>query len=120
MTGGEGGRPAVPEGGVPVPAGLLWAYGLGAGVEGSGGIQGYLPAEPDSFIGRDRELGELRRLLPGTRALTLCGPGGVGRAGTGGLEQRLPGELFPPPQDDRRLSGALLLSADRGCCGCSG
>jgi predicted ATPase/DNA-binding CsgD family transcriptional regulator len=42
-------------------------------------IQAYLPEEPNSFIGRERELGELSQLLPRTRALTLCGPGGIGK-----------------------------------------
>jgi predicted ATPase len=42
-------------------------------------IQAHLPEEPNSFVGRERELGELRRLLGRTRALTLCGPGGVGK-----------------------------------------
>src|SRR5215467_1016555 len=42
-------------------------------------MQAHLPEEPNSFIGRDRELGELRRLMQVTRALTLCGPGGVGK-----------------------------------------
>jgi hypothetical protein len=36
--------------------------------------QAHLPEEPNSFIGRERELDELRRLLYSTRALTLCGP----------------------------------------------
>ena len=40
---------------------------------------GGLPAELDSFIGRNRELAELRRLIRDTRVLTLCGPGGVGK-----------------------------------------
>ena len=30
-------------------------------------------------MGREREVGELRRLLQVTRALTLCGPGGIGK-----------------------------------------
>ena len=42
-------------------------------------IQAHLPEEPNSFIGRERELDELRRLLYSTRALTLCGPGGIGK-----------------------------------------
>ncbi len=42
-------------------------------------IQAHLPEEPNSFIGRERELDELRRLLDSTRALTLCGPGGIGK-----------------------------------------
>jgi len=42
-------------------------------------IQAHLPEEPNSFIGRDQELVELRQLLRRTRALTLCGPGGIGK-----------------------------------------
>jgi predicted ATPase/DNA-binding CsgD family transcriptional regulator len=42
-------------------------------------IQAHLPEEPNSFIGRERELVELRQLLRQTRALTLCGPGGIGK-----------------------------------------
>src|SRR5690349_9256735 len=42
-------------------------------------IQAHLPEEPNSFIGRERELGELSQLLTRTRALTLCGPGGIGK-----------------------------------------
>jgi predicted ATPase/DNA-binding NarL/FixJ family response regulator len=42
-------------------------------------IQAHLPAEPNSFIGRERELSELRRMLRHTRALTLWGPGGIGK-----------------------------------------
>jgi predicted ATPase/DNA-binding CsgD family transcriptional regulator len=38
-----------------------------------------LPEEPNRFIGREREIGELRRLLRQARALTLCGPGGIGK-----------------------------------------
>jgi predicted ATPase/DNA-binding CsgD family transcriptional regulator/tetratricopeptide (TPR) repeat protein len=41
--------------------------------------QPHLPEEPNSFIGREQELGELRRVLHVTRALTLCGPGGIGK-----------------------------------------
>jgi predicted ATPase len=43
------------------------------------GNQGYLPAELSSFIGRERELSELRQLVQQTRTLTLCGPAGVGK-----------------------------------------
>jgi predicted ATPase/DNA-binding CsgD family transcriptional regulator len=40
---------------------------------------GNLPAEPNSFVGRERDLAELSRLLGDVRALTLCGPGGIGK-----------------------------------------
>src|SRR5262249_16912332 len=38
-----------------------------------------LPAQVSSFVGRERELGELQGLLAHTRALTLVGAGGVGK-----------------------------------------
>jgi predicted ATPase/DNA-binding CsgD family transcriptional regulator len=41
---------------------------------------GNLPAELSSFVGRRRELSEIRRLLPAARALTLTGPGGIGKS----------------------------------------
>jgi predicted ATPase/DNA-binding CsgD family transcriptional regulator len=41
---------------------------------------GNLPAEASSFIGRRRELAELRRKLTAARLVSLCGPGGVGKS----------------------------------------
>ena len=41
--------------------------------------RGVLPAEMTSFVGRRRELAETRRMLAGSRLLTLTGPGGVGK-----------------------------------------
>src|SRR5262252_1944207 len=38
-----------------------------------------LPQEQNSFVGRELELGKLRELLGATRALTLCGTGGIGK-----------------------------------------
>src|SRR5580693_10648950 len=38
-----------------------------------------LPGEPNRFIGRERELSYLRDALRRTRALTLCGAGGIGK-----------------------------------------
>ena len=38
-----------------------------------------LPADTSSFVGRERELAELRSLLGQTRLLTLCGTGGAGK-----------------------------------------
>jgi hypothetical protein len=39
---------------------------------------GNLPAELTSFVGRRRELGEVKRLLAESRLLTLTGIGGTG------------------------------------------
>jgi predicted ATPase/DNA-binding CsgD family transcriptional regulator len=41
--------------------------------------QGNLPAELTSFVGRRRELAEIKRLLTTTRLLTLTGSGGAGK-----------------------------------------
>jgi predicted ATPase len=41
--------------------------------------QAHLPEEPNRFIGREREIADLRRMLRQARALTLCGPGGIGK-----------------------------------------
>jgi predicted ATPase/class 3 adenylate cyclase len=38
-----------------------------------------LPLQPTSFIGRKRELRELRKLVPASRLVTLTGPGGSGK-----------------------------------------
>src|SRR5260370_33201198 len=35
--------------------------------------------EPNSFVGRERELNELRHFARSMRALTLCGSGGIGK-----------------------------------------
>jgi predicted ATPase/DNA-binding CsgD family transcriptional regulator len=40
---------------------------------------GNLPAEATSFIGRRRELAEVRKKLGGARLVSLVGPGGVGK-----------------------------------------
>src|SRR5260370_36424507 len=40
---------------------------------------GNLPAEATSFIGRRRELAELRKKLAAARLVSLIGPGGVGK-----------------------------------------
>ena len=60
---------------------------LGGGRPGPGrarsagpGRSGNLPAELSSFVGRERELLELRRLIRAGRVLTLTGPGGVGKS----------------------------------------
>src|SRR5579859_1135858 len=38
-----------------------------------------LPAQLSKFIGRDQDLADVRRLLAGTRLLTISGPGGIGK-----------------------------------------
>src|SRR4051794_37389677 len=40
---------------------------------------GNLPVELSSFVGRARELAEVRRLLQDAHAITVTGPGGIGK-----------------------------------------
>jgi predicted ATPase len=42
-------------------------------------IRSDLPQEANSFVGRERELDELCKLVHATRLLTLTGPGGIGK-----------------------------------------
>src|SRR6266508_3369429 len=42
-------------------------------------IQNNLPAQLTSFVGRKREITEVKQLLSNTRLLTLTGPGGTGK-----------------------------------------
>jgi predicted ATPase/DNA-binding CsgD family transcriptional regulator len=45
-----------------------------------GSRPGNAPAELSSFVGRARELVEVRRLLAAARVVTLAGPGGIGKS----------------------------------------
>jgi predicted ATPase len=51
-----------------------------------------LPVQLTSFIGREREMEEARRLLASTRLLTLTGPGGTGKTR---LSLQVAGEVLP-------------------------
>src|SRR6201999_1054501 len=72
-------------------------------------LTGNLPAEPNSFIGRERDLAELARLLTEVRALTLSGPGGIGKTR---LAVRLARDVITgmavDPAEDEALSAADL------------
>src|SRR5215472_1683842 len=65
--------------------------GVAAGAPGDGGRAGIVsqrqrsgpgnvPVELTSFVGRDRELAEVKRLLAAARVVTLTGPGGIGKS----------------------------------------
>ena len=76
---------------------------------------GNLPAEPNSFIGRERDLAELTGMLGRVRALTLCGPGGMGKTR---LALKLAAALAPSYPDGAWI--ADLSDADLGGPGLAG
>jgi len=53
---------------------------------------GNIPAEPNAFIGRERDLADLISMLTHVRMLTLFGPGGIGKTR---LALKLAAELTP-------------------------
>jgi predicted ATPase/DNA-binding CsgD family transcriptional regulator len=58
-----------------------------------------LPAMRTSFVGREREVDRIKRLLADSRLLTLTGPGGIGKtrlaiAAAQGLSRRFVGGIF--------------------------
>jgi predicted ATPase len=80
-----------------------------------------LPADASSFIGRDRELAELKALLRGTRLLTLAGTGGAGKTRlalelTREAESSYPGGAalveLAPLSDARRVLDAVGAALD--------
>jgi predicted ATPase/DNA-binding CsgD family transcriptional regulator len=79
------------------------------------GTTGNLPAELTSFVGRRRDVGEVRRLLTKSRLVTLTGIGGSGKTR---LAVRVAAEVrrtFPDGAwfvDLTRLPGAGPLTAD--------
>ncbi len=58
-------------------------------------VPGNLPAEPNSFVGRERDLAELVAILGRSRALTLCGPGGIGKTRLALRLARMLADRFP-------------------------
>ena len=108
---------------------------------------GTLPAPTTDLVGRDRELGDVVRLLHGTRLLTLTGPGGIGKTRLAvaaaecaapaypdgvvfaGLAPVADGALLLPtvlrawpslkPPSVRPSTPSPATSATGGCCSCS-
>ena len=86
-----------------------------------------MPSEQNSFVGRERELTELCELVGVTRALTLCGPGGIGKTRLalrilalvtgafpdGGCFVEL-GDLWQPDLVVSRVATALGVSEEPG------
>ncbi|MFI8092080.1 BTAD domain-containing putative transcriptional regulator [Streptomyces sp. NPDC086080] len=69
--------------------------------------EGELPVEMTTFVGREAQLAELRRLLGAARIVTLTGAGGVGKTR---LALRVAAEVAPPFADGVRLADLAPLS----------
>jgi predicted ATPase len=78
-----------------------------------------LPPELTGFVGRERELAEVERLLSERRLLTLCGPGGAGKTRLALAAAQDAGEGFEggawwvelAPVDDPELVPAAVAQA---------
>jgi predicted ATPase len=87
----------------------------------------YLPVEPNRFIGRERELSDLRLALRQTRQLTLCGAGGIGKTRLAlrlltAVRQEYPdgvfvvelGDLWEPDLIVSRMASLLGIDGEAG------
>ena len=87
----------------------------------------YLPGEPNRFIGRERELSDLRLALRQTRQLTLCGAGGIGKTRLAlrlltAVRQEYPdgvfmvelGDLWEPDLIVSRMASQLGIDGEAG------
>jgi len=83
--------------------------------------------EPNSFVGRERELNELRHFARSMRALTLCGSGGIGKTRLAlqvlaGLTEDFPdgvwfielGDLRPPDLVVSRVASVIGVEEEPG------
>jgi predicted ATPase/DNA-binding CsgD family transcriptional regulator len=69
-----------------------------------------LPAQLSSFVGRERQLAELRKILRKSRLVTLTGPGGAGKTR---LALRLAAEVLDRNRDGVWLVDLAMLSDAR-------
>ena len=84
-------------------------------------VTGNLPAELTSFVGRRGEVAEVRRLLAGSRLVTLTGVGGVGKTrlalrAAAELRRAFPGGVWLVRLDQLREE-ALVAQAVAGALG---
>jgi DNA replication protein DnaC len=78
-----------------------------------------LPASSTSFVGREREIAEARRMLSMTRLLTLTGAGGSGKTrlaveAAGGLAGAYPDGVWMAELAPLSEPGLVPQAADRG------
>src|SRR6516225_625335 len=80
------------------------------------------PAELSSFVGRGRELTEVKRLLSSARVITLTGPGGIGKSRLALRAAHGLGRHFPDGVwwvELAEVEGpSLCRTRSRGRCGC--
>ena len=78
---------------------------------------GNVPAELSSFVGRARELAEVKRLLAAARVVTLTGPGGIGKSRLALRAAHKLGRYFPQGVWMAELAGLDDPSPSAVCAG---
>ncbi|MEV4470976.1 LuxR C-terminal-related transcriptional regulator [Nonomuraea sp. NPDC049504] len=86
-----------------------------------------LPVEPNRFVGRERDLDDLRELIGETRVVTLCGVGGIGKTRlalrvAAGLVPSFPGGVWlvelariaRPELVEREIAQVLGVAEEQG------
>ena len=68
-----------------------------------------LTAAASRFVGRDKQLAQLRALLAEARLVTLCGPPGIGKTRTAHLEAR----VFCREQRARRARRRVAIDTNQ-------
>ena len=69
-----------------------WAATEGTNSSNGTSLGGTLPASASTFVGRSREIREVRHLMKAHRLVTLVGPGGIGKTRLAlAVAQRMPG-----------------------------
>src|SRR3954453_4561535 len=83
------------EPGRPLKVARSSRVGWGMASELKQSTAGELPVELSSFVGRRRELADVKRLLPSVHVITLTGPGGIGKSRLALRAARSLGRHFP-------------------------
>jgi predicted ATPase/DNA-binding CsgD family transcriptional regulator len=98
----------------------VWAATEGTHSSNGTSLGGTLPASASTFVGRSREIREVRHLMKAHRLVTLVGPGGIGKTRLAlAVAQRVPGFRIAiidlsTADDSQRVLWALAAGLEVG------